>query len=70
MSDCFDHESDALAQSERDDYESAQPTRCKLCHKAVTWDMTPAGWRLFEGKNLHMCDDPFKVVRDLETKNK
>lgn len=45
---------------------SRHPT-CKYCNKPdLRWEMTPAGWRLFEGFNLHECINPFKVVSDLE----
>ncbi len=42
-------------------------TTCKVCKKkGLEWEMTPAGWRLFEGTQLHECIDPFKLVAAFE----
>lgn len=50
--------------------------KCKYCGSHhVVWEMTPAGWRLFNTHSmyttgaLHECCDPFKIVKQLEKKN-
>ncbi len=50
-----------------DPFEDEPTVKCKYCKKEVVWEMTPAGWRLFdEGGSLHDCNDPFEIVRRLE----
>lgn len=52
-------------------YDGHTSPACKVCHKTnLKWYMTPAGWRLFEGKQLHECADPFKIVAALEKKKR
>lgn len=47
--------------------QKSDKTLCKVCGKIVEWEMTPAGWRLFDAHNqLHECVDPFEVLRNLE----
>lgn len=43
---------------------------CKVCHKECVWEQTPAGWRLFDlNGELHDCNDPFELVKQLENQN-
>lgn len=54
---------------EEDPHEFKDEVQCKHCgSKSVRWEMTPAGWRLFNGTKLHECCDPFKLVEKLEKK--
>lgn len=41
---------------------------CRYCKNTnVEWEMTPAGWRLFnEDGSLHQCNDPFELVKKVE----
>lgn len=51
------------------DGEPYPATHCKRCgQESLSWEMTPAGWRLMEGHEVHDCNDPFKIIADMDAK--
>ena len=41
--------------------------QCKVCKKrGLEWEMTPAGWRLFDGTQLHECFNAFDIAKKAE----
>jgi hypothetical protein len=65
MGDMADRYSDYDADPE---WEEPCEVTCKYCKSEhLEWEMTPAGWRLFEADGeLHQCTDPFAVIKELE----
>lgn len=52
------------------DDESNYDVMCKYCSKqSLTWEMTPDGWRLFEGDEPHVCDNPQALAKGMEKLN-
>lgn len=67
MGEIADMHTDYFDECDLSEEESLRSASCKVCKKrGLEWEMTPAGWRLFEGTQLHSCIDPFKLTKELE----